>query len=90
MKNLNELQNLVAYWTPKAESAQRTKVLSYLVKQVQKFIKYSRYNVAGQLIANNAQEVKQATKIVANHFGIPQRKKGENRDSSMYRLTGVA
>lgn len=89
MKTLNDLKKLIAYWAPRAESAQRTKVLAYLVKQVQKFIKYSRYNDYGVLIENTGEEVKAATKVIATFFKVPQRKKGENRDSSMYRLTGL-
>lgn len=77
---------MVEYWTAQPESEQRTTVLNYWIKEAQKFIKYSRRNSAGNLIDNSASEVLTATRIVAKFFKVPQRKKGEDRHSSMMRL----
>ncbi len=87
MNTLSQVQAYVTYWTAQPDSEQRTTVLAYWVNQAQKFIKYSRRNVNGELVNNTAAQVKAATKLVSKFFGVPQRKQGECRYDSMMRLT---
>jgi hypothetical protein len=86
--SIETVKEMIAHWTAQPESAQRTTVLSYWVKQAQGFIYYSRKASQG-LIENTGAEVKAATKIVASYFQVPQRKAGESRRSSMVRLTSL-
>lgn len=84
--SIKEINEYIEYWTNNEESEQRDTVLSYWIGQAKKFIKYSR-KVNGELIANTAEDTKQAIKIVANFFNVPMKKKGESRYSQMQRLT---
>ena len=84
---IDTVSEMVEYWTAQPESEQRSVVLAYWIKKAQRFISYNRTVTNGRMIPNTGSEVKKATQIVAKHFKVPQRKSGEDRHTSMMRLT---
>lgn len=87
---LSEVTEFVAHWEAKPESEQRTVCLKYWVNRLQAFTAYSRKGVASDgepvLLPNTYADSMDASRTVAKFFGVPAKKKNEDRHASMMRL----
>ena len=78
---------MITFWNDKEESAQKTVVLKYWLKELKRFTSFQRVCfISTKLVPNTTQDKKTAFKALASFYKVPAKKKGETVSEQSYRF----